>query len=212
MREGRHSHGPHDGRRDAAPDRFAAIRRRLKPEGLRLLRRVRATAMMQNLRPSGRLYVRTASQGRGACLRPRRQRAPTREGAPPPIGATGPSRRSFTASSRNTTRRSSSSWPGRAGRCRTTCSRNSRLTSSAVASSTGFFGCVASPAMSSTWSPSAASGAGSAPVAGRGAWPRARHCSSTRCFPSSRCGRTAPGPQADAARANDTRLQAPSGS
>ena len=43
------------------------------------------------------------------------------------IGATGPSRRSFTASSRATTRASSNTWPGRAGRCLTTCAMLSAI-------------------------------------------------------------------------------------
>jgi hypothetical protein len=46
-------------------------------------------------------------------------------------------------------------------------------TSSAAGSRTVACGCAASPAMPSTWSRSAASDAGSAPVAGRDAWPRA---------------------------------------
>ena len=46
--------------------------------------RSRSAALMQSLRPSGRLYIRTALQGRGAWVRPRRQRAPGRRARPAP--------------------------------------------------------------------------------------------------------------------------------
>jgi hypothetical protein len=51
----------------------------------------------------------------------------------------------------NIARRSSSTWPGIAGRCRAMPSGSSRITSAAAVWNIDFCGCVATPATPNTW-------------------------------------------------------------